>query len=215
VERSRYGAVLTRLHRRRSAILERARRPREREPDGRCEASSHEGAACRGPAGATADVPEFLRLITRGAISIEARRIYAIATYLYVRPQELYALRWPGVDWLAREVRIHRKLDVRTGEEKPGTKSDAGSREVPIHENLMPLLEAMHGERESDDARIIPLVGSAFLFERFADQTRRHIELAGIDRAELVGGSADLLPFDFRSWRTTGCTWLAMLGTDS
>jgi hypothetical protein len=27
--------------------------------------------------------------------------------------------------------------------------------------------------------------------------------------------SADLMPFDFRSWRTTGCTWLAMLGTDS
>lgn len=23
------------------------------------------------------------------------------------------------------------------------------------------------------------------------------------------------MPFDFRSWRTTGCTWLAMLGTDS
>ena len=158
---------------------------------------------------------EFVRLLETAAIPIAARRIYVVATYLYVRPQELYALRWTDVDWTAREVRIRRKLDVRTGEEKPGTKSDAGVREVPIHEHLMPLLEAMHREAGSDAERIVPLIGAARLFERFADQTRRHLKLAGIDRAELVEGSADLMPFDFRSWRTTGCTWLAMLGTDS
>ena len=39
--------------------------------------------------------------------------------------------------------------------------------------------------------------------------------MAGIDRTELLLGSPDLMPFDFRSWRTTGCTWLAMLGTNS
>ena len=158
---------------------------------------------------------EFAKLVACREISIEARRIYVLATYLYLRPQELYALRWTDIDWAAREVRIRRKLDVRTGEEKPGTKSDAGVREVPIHENLLPLLRAMHDEREGDDSRIIPLIGAARLFERFADQTRRHIKLAGIERTELVDGSADLLPFDFRSFRTTGCTWLAMLGTDS
>ena len=45
-------------------------------------------------------------------------------------------------------------------------------------------------------------MSAARLFERFADQTRRHLKLAGIDRAELVEGSTGLLPFDFRSWRT-------------
>ncbi len=158
---------------------------------------------------------EFLRLIACTEIPVIARQIYALATYLYLRPQELYALRWTDVDWEAGEVRIRRKLDVRTGEEKAGTKTDAGIREVPIHPNLMPLLKAMYEEREADNAKVIPLVGAARLFERFADRTRQHIRLVKLERTELVEGSADLMPFDFRSWRTTGCTWLAMLGTDS
>jgi integrase len=158
---------------------------------------------------------EFAQVIRCAAVPCEARRLYVVATYLYCRPQEFYALRWSDVDWSAREVRIRRKLDVRTGVEKAGTKSDAGIREVPIHANLLPLLEAMHEERETDDARIVPLIGRARLFERFADQTRRHIKIAGVERGELFTGTPDLLPFDFRSWRTTGCTWLAMLGTDS
>ena len=143
---------------------------------------------------------EFGQLMSCDEIPVAARRIYAIVTYLHVRPQELYALRWTDVDWVAREVRIRRKLDVRSGEEKPGTKSDAGVREVPIHENLMPLLTAMHDDRASDDERVLPLIGSARLFERFADQTRRHLKAAGIDRTELVDGSVDLMPFEFRSW---------------
>jgi integrase len=158
---------------------------------------------------------EFAQLMACAAVPPAAKRIYALAVFLYARPQEFYALRWTDVDWTAREIRVRRKLDVRTGEERPGTKSDAGIREIPIHPNLMPLLVAMHEERESDGARILPLVGSARFFERFADQTRRHVKAAGIDRRELVVGTEDLMPFDFRSWRTTGCTWLAMLGTDS
>lgn len=158
---------------------------------------------------------EFLRLLESEDVPAEAKCVYVVATYLYCRPQEFYALRWGDVDWEAREVRIRRKLDVRSGEEKPGTKSDAGIREVPIHPHLMPLLKALHKHRAADDARIIPMIGSARSFERFADQTRRHVKLAGIERRELVTGTDDHMPFDFRSWRTTGCTWLAMLGTDS
>ncbi|CAN5839155.1 hypothetical protein BH11MYX4_BH11MYX4_23840 [soil metagenome] len=158
---------------------------------------------------------EFAQLMACPDVPREAKQIYALAVFLYCRPQEFYALRWTDVDWAAREIRVRRKLDVRTGEEKAGTKSDAGIREIPIHPNLMPLLVALHEEREGDNARIVPLVGSARFFERFADQTRRHLKAAGIVRAELVSGTADLMPFDFRSWRTTGCTWLAMLGTDS
>lgn len=161
---------------------------------------------------------EWLRMLHSPDVPLDAKRIYALALYLYPRPQEFYALRWTDVDWEAREVRVRRKLDVRTGEEKPGTKSDAGIREIPIHENLLPLLHAMHEEakhEEREDGRIVPLIGSARAFERFADQTRRHLKLAGIERRELTEGTDDHMPFDFRSWRTTGCTWLAMLGTDS
>jgi integrase len=45
--------------------------------------------------------------------------------------------------------------------------------------------------------------------------TREHIRMARIERTELLEGTDDLMPFDFRSWRTTGCTWHAMLGVDS
>jgi len=158
---------------------------------------------------------EFSQLVSCPEIPIRARRLYVLAAYLYLRPQELYALRWTDVDWEAREVRIRRKLDVRSGKEKAGTKSEAGIREVPIHPSLFPLLRAMHEERTADDARIVPQKRAARSFERFADQTREHMRLAKIERVELIDGSPDLMPFDFRSFRTTGCTWLAMLGTDS
>lgn len=158
---------------------------------------------------------EFVQLMSCPRVPLAAKRIYAVATFLYTRPQELYALRFSDINWEAGEVRIRRKLDVRTGEEKAGTKSEAGIREVPIHENLMPLLEAMRVEAKDDNALLFPVTGSARLFDRLAEQTRRDVRHAGLGRRELVDGTEDLMPFDFRSWRTTGCTWLAMLGTDS
>lgn len=158
---------------------------------------------------------EFAQLMACAEVPREARRIYALAAYLYCRPQELYALRWTDVDWTAREVRIRRKVDVRTGVEKDGTKSDAGIREIPIHPHLMPMLEAMHGEAAEKTGRLLPLHGSVRVFEHFADQTRGHVTKAGVERTELLVGTRDHMPFDFRSWRTTGCTWLAMMGTDS
>ncbi len=157
---------------------------------------------------------EFIRLLNAENVPVVARRIYVIATYLFARPQELYALRWSDVDWDAGEVRIRRKLDVRTDKEVPGTKSDAGIREIPIHDNLMPLLKVMREGAKPTD-RIIPIEGAARMFERFADQTRQNLALANIERTELLAGTVDFMPFDFRSWRTTGCTWHAMLGTDS
>lgn len=158
---------------------------------------------------------EFVQVLACAEIPRAARRIYVLAAYLYCRPQELYALRWSDVDWSAREIRVRRKLDVRTGEERPGTKSDAGIREIPIHEHLMPLLEAMHAAAADDDALIVQQRGSSRLFDKLAEQVRRHLRTAKLARRELLVGTPDLMPFDFRSFRTTGCTWLAMLGVDS
>lgn len=160
---------------------------------------------------------EFVSVMNCAGIPIAARRIYVLATYLYLRPQELYALRWSDVDWAAREVRIRRKLNPRTGKERPGAKSDAGVREVPIHPHLMPLLKAMYEEAGRDDAArlVVPATGVRKLTDQFAADTREALKLAKVARTELVDGTPDLMPFDFRSWRTTGCTWLAMIGTDS
>jgi len=166
---------------------------------------------------------EFMKIMTCAAIPIAARRIYALAVFLYIRPEELYALRWSDVDWEASEIRIRRTLHVRTGEEVEETKSSAGRREIPIHKNLMPLLVAMHRGVTNQSVRVLPILlrpgsslpASARAYEDFADQTRKRMRIAGLERSELIDGSTNLMPFDFRSWRTTGCTWLAMLGTDS
>jgi integrase len=158
---------------------------------------------------------EFVRLIECSSVPRSARQLYVLAAYVYARPQELFALRWTDVDWTAEEIRIRRKLNVRKDKEVHGTKSDAGIREVPIHPNLMPLLRALHDVRSSDGARIVDFDGSPRILDLLPDQARQHLEVAGIERTELIEGTEDFLAFDFRSFRTTGCTWLAMLGTDS
>ena len=127
------------------------------------------------------------------------------------------------MDWEAREVRIRRKLDVRTGEEIAGTKSDAGVREVPIHPHLMPLLKAMHREAADEGARVLPVMlrpgsslpASARAFEDFADQTRTHLKAAGSTARSCSREAPTSCPSTSGAGATTGCTWLAMLGTDS
>lgn len=158
---------------------------------------------------------DFDRLMSCAAVPIEWRRLYAISIYLFVRPEELYALRWSDVDWEAQEVRVRRSMDLKTGEEKPTTKTKAGRREVPIHANLMPLLTTMQTEANDRSARIVPLATKTRDVEKNASTLRRHLVAAKIDRDELLEGSGELMPVDFRSLRTTGCTWHAMLGTDS
>lgn len=156
---------------------------------------------------------EFARVMACAAVPVEWRQLYAVATFLFLRPEELYGLRWSDVDWDAEEVRVRRALDLRTGDEKrPKTK--AAIREVPIHPNLMPLLAAMRAGKDASD-RVVPIATRTRDVEKNADMVRKHLRAAGIERSELFDGTDDLMPFDFRSLRTTGCTWHAMQGTDS
>jgi hypothetical protein len=68
----------------------------------------------------------------------------------------------------------------------------------------MPLLVAMHRGVTNESARILPILlrpgsslpASARAYEDFADQIRKHMRLAGIDRSELIDGSTNLMPFD-------------------
>ena len=157
---------------------------------------------------------DFVKLISCEAIPLAWRRLYAVAVSLYVRPEELYALNWTDVDWEAHEVRVRIALDLKTGEEKP-TKTKAGRRSVPIGAPLMPLLAQMKLEAGSHTGRIFQLTGAVRDVEKNVARLRAHLEQAGVDRLDLLKGSDVLKPFDFRSLRTTGITWLAMLGTDS
>jgi integrase len=146
-------------------------------------------------------------------VPVEFARLCVVDTYLNLRPEELSEVRWSDVDFDAEELRVRRAFDIRESEEID-TKTIAGKRDVPIHPNLMPLLKAMHEERASDDDLIVPRQARKTI-ERYADLTRRYLRVAGVDRASLFDGEAKHKRLDFRSWRTTGLTWLAMLGTDS
>ena len=49
---------------------------------------------------------------------------------------------------------------------------------------------------------------------RRAGWMRQHFGLAGIDRARLREESSTTMQINFRSWRDTGITWLALQGVD-
>jgi hypothetical protein len=61
---------------------------------------------------------EFLRLVSCAAVPLRWRRIYALATYLFSRADELEVLESPDVDLAHGRIRIHRARDRDTGEIK-------------------------------------------------------------------------------------------------
>lgn len=84
---------------------------------------------------------ELVPLVACEDVPLRWRRLYALASYLYLRPGELAALEWGDVHVALGYVYIHQALDLRTGELK-STKTKH-TRKVPIHPSLAPLLEAM------------------------------------------------------------------------
>ena len=156
---------------------------------------------------------EFARLVACEEISLAWRRTHALAAYLFLRPGELRALRWSDVDFEACEIRVRRAWDSRARKVQDFTKSAAGMREVAIFPALLPLLRAMKDEAGDVDELLAPLAS----LKHAAAFTREHLTLAkvGTTRKELVDGSSAHMPFDFRSWRTTGITWCVLAGYDS
>lgn len=92
---------------------------------------------------------EFCLLMTCSDVDVEWKRLFVVAAYTFLRPEELYGVRWSDIDFDAIEIRIRRSLDLRNGNVKE-TKTRAGRREVPIHANLLPLLKAMKEEATKD-----------------------------------------------------------------
>jgi integrase len=139
------------------------------------------------------------------------RDAYAVAIYLYVRPEELEALTWLDVDFAAGTVSVSKAIEARSGKPKPLPKNANAVRPVPIEPALMPLLKAMHEARASDDAPVVPALRE--LNDKFrAKLLREHLELADVKRPRLREDTLTLRPIDFRSCRDTGITWLALSG---
>ncbi len=61
---------------------------------------------------------EFARLVACAEVPREWRQAYAVAAYLYVRPEELEALTWADCDLAAGTVDVNKAVNARNG--KPG-----------------------------------------------------------------------------------------------
>ena len=138
------------------------------------------------------------------AVPLEARRLYALAIGLALRPGELQALLWSDISTEARSVTVSKAWDHAAQKVGP-PKTEAGQRTFPIHPSLLPLLAAMRGEPDE------PVIARTDA-DRIAGQFRAHLRLAGVDRVALFAKTATTEPVDFRSCRDTGATWQALEG---
>ncbi len=155
---------------------------------------------------------EMRRLLACEVVPLVDRELYALAAYLYLRPGELHELRVGDVDFVAGIVNVSRAWDWRARKAKT-PKTSEGSRPVPIHQSILPLLRRMcEGKGASD--HVVPLL-STLNDNKLAGRFRAHLAKAGIDRSILFERSATRLQVNFRSLRDTGITWLALAKVDT
>ena len=155
---------------------------------------------------------EFLQLVSCADVPRAWRELYAVACYLYLRPGELRALCWTDVDFEAGVVHVTKAYDEDSKTVK-APKTRNGVRDVPIPATLVPLLEAMHERAADDAAAVLPLMSERNENLR-SIWMRRHFVLAKVVRSRLTEVSATTMQINFRSWRDTGITWLALTGVD-
>jgi integrase len=99
---------------------------------------------------------EFLLLAGCPAVPLEWRELHAIAVYLYLRPGELYELRWRDVDLDVGDVYVTRAWDWEA-EVAKAPKTRNGIRHVPIPAPLLPLLRRMREGKAAED-KVVPLL---------------------------------------------------------
>ena len=155
---------------------------------------------------------EFLTLVACTEVPLDWRELYAVACYLYLRPGELRALLWTDVDFKAGVVHVTKAYDEDSKTVK-APKTRNGVRDVPIPATLVPLLKAMHERAKNDGDAVLPLM-AGLNENRRAGWMRQHFTIAKVDRARLTEESATTMQVNFRSWRDTGITWLALSGVD-
>ncbi len=155
---------------------------------------------------------EFLALVACEKVSLEWRRIFAVAVYSYARLGELLALTWADVDLEHAVIRITRSIDSNTGREK-ATKSKC-PRTIPIEPELMPLLMTMYAEGGHGAERPSGPVLTFPTKLHHALALREALAEAGVTRAALFTRGPSVKPIRFHDLRATGITWMAVRGDE-
>jgi integrase len=132
------------------------------------------------------------------------KRIFLLATYLYLRVGELEALTWEDVDFEHRYVLVHRSVHADTAKVKELKTKDW--RKVPIEATLLPHLREMH-QQARGKGRVIPAMPPR---ESLASRLRKYLRWAGVTRAELFVDDETRRPLNVHDLRHTGITWRAV-----
>ncbi len=151
---------------------------------------------------------EFLTLVSCPAVPRHHRRVYALATYLYARRNEIRAIGLEDVDPEHDTVHVHRALDQHTREEK-STKS-GHARKMPVEAHVAPLVRVLYAEAKAVGRD--HLVTLAFV--DWAARLRDDLRTAGITRGELFANDKTRQPLRFHDLRATGITWAGIRGDD-
>jgi integrase len=154
---------------------------------------------------------EFLALVSCTKVPRAWRQLYAIAAYTYLRPGELRVLRWSDVDLTHRLIHVTKAWHYAERRVKE-PKTIAGYRDVPLEPRLEPLLRRMR-ERAKPGDLVAPLLSSMHRVS-IPPTVRRHLMVAGVDREALHKSTTQNVRANFRTWRDTGITWLALAGVD-
>ncbi|MFO0590456.1 MAG: tyrosine-type recombinase/integrase [Polyangiaceae bacterium] len=158
---------------------------------------------------------EFSRLMACPRVPMRWRRLFALATYLYLRAGELAALTIEDVDLVGGVVLVHQT--TRYGRRAAATTATGPtktkiSRRIPIERALRPLLGVLIAEARAEGrARIVCMPSRREL----AAQLRRYLEWAGVNRAALFADDETRAPLTFHDLRATGLTWRAIRGDDA
>jgi len=155
----------------------------------------------------------FLAFVRDDRIPLAWRRLLAVATFLYLRPQELAALEWEDVRIDEGVVLVHRALAMHSTDRGRIKHTKTGTtRRVPIESNLRPLLEAM--KRESNGrGRIVTMPSESRLPRMLRRYLGPALERANIEARDLFTADATRIAIDFRrATRDTGITWRAVRG---
>jgi integrase len=150
---------------------------------------------------------EFELLVGCKGIDLAFRTLYAVAVYTYARSNELAALSWDDIDLAHNVIHITKSIDRATHKVK-STKSGT-TRRIPIEPALRPVLSRLQEERNGK-----PAVLWMPDHEDRAIVLRRHLELAGVKRTELLTSDAQRKHITFHDLRATGITWAAVRGDD-
>ncbi len=150
---------------------------------------------------------EFLRLVACEEVPLRWRRIFTLATYLYLRAGEERGLEWPDLDLEHLDAFVHRTVD---DDGKVDTTKGEQSRHVQIEAELVPLLEAMRAEA-GQGRRVIERMPPE---EDLAEKLRHWLRKAGVTREELFVNDRSRKWMTFHDLRATGITWRAIRGDE-